>query len=231
MQNRRAVDYSYWLNNIVVADGLGSDDDLFHVECNGNQGTNHTIDYNLYWSLSGDPSSTALWNDPDNCNSQYWSGWNTLGYDTNGLVDNPDFVDASDFELQSYSPAVDAGGWLSYVSSTSGTTITVGNTYIFHGRMGMTDEMGNPIEGQLISFYDSTNGRQDREIVSVNYGTSITIDSSIDYIYNGSYPNDPDYTTQISLRFTGDAPDIGAVEYQSQEAPPEEQHDITVDMR
>ena len=77
------------------------------------------------------------------------------------------------------------------------------------------DEDGNAVEGMLISFYDATNGRQDREITDITYGTSITLDSNTSWIYNASYPDNPTYTTQIALRFMGAAPDIGAVEYET----------------
>jgi hypothetical protein len=214
LQNRRAVNYSRWLNNIIVTDDNIENSYLFYSECNGSQGSNHTIDYNLWWSIGGDPSGYSFWKTPDDCTAMTWANWKADGWGGHDIVGNPDFVDTTNFELQSVSPAVDTGTWLTYVSSVIGTTVNVGNTYILHGNFGLVDEDGNSVSGMLVSFYDTTNGIQNREITSVTYGTSITIDSAINYIYNGSYPNDPDYTTQIVLRMSGDAPDIGAVEYQ-----------------
>lgn len=212
------LDYLTFLNNIVVTDALTADqNELVWVEEGGTNNANFTIDYNLWWSLGGDPSSNTLWETPDDDTDMTWANWKADGWGGNGIVDNPDFVDTTDFELQSYSPCIDAGTWLTHVTSAtgSGTTIDVNNTYILHDDMGLLDEDGNAVEGMLVSFFDNTNGRQDREITGITYGTSIVVDSSVSWIYNGVYPNDPDYTTQIALRFSGNAPDIGAVEYES----------------
>ena len=164
-----------------------------------------------------DPSGYTLWDTPDDDTPMTWANWKSDEWGGNDIVDNPDFVDTTDFELQSYSPCIDAGTWLTHVTSAtgSGTNVNVDNTYILHSDFGLLDEDGNAVDGMLISFYDATNGRQDREITDITYGTSITLDSNTSWIYNASYPDNPTYTTQIALRFMGAAPDIGAVEYET----------------
>lgn len=210
------ADYLSYLNNIIVVDALTADqNELVWVEEGGTNNTNITIDCNLWWSLGGNPSAYTLWETPDDDTDMTWANWKSDGWGGNDIVDNPDFVDTTDFELEEGSPAIDAGTWLTNVTSASGSgsSVNVSNTYILHSDFGLVDEDGSAIDGMLISFYDATNGRQDREITDIDYGGQITLDSSTTWIYNASYPNDPDYTTQIALRFYGSAPDIGAVEY------------------
>ena len=213
--NRRATDYSYWLNNIVVTDNLATDSELFGTECNGSQGSNHEIDYNIWWSIVGDPSSSSLWKTPDDCTAMTWANWKADGWGGNDFVTNPLFAETTNLTLQSGSPAIDAGTFLTYITSTSGsgTTPSVNNTYILHGNFGLKDETGATITGMEISLFDTVNGIQNREITSVSYGSTITLNSSVNWIYDAGHPTDPDYTTQIALRFTGSAPDIGAYEY------------------
>jgi len=214
------VDYITYLNNIIVVDGVVTGENEFvWVEEAGTNGSNFTIDYNLWWTVPNtDPSGYTLWDTPDDDTAMTWANWriDAWGGADNDLADNPDFIDTTDFELTSGSPAIDAGGWLTHVTSTSGsgTTVNVDNTYILHSDFGLLDEDDNAVEGMLVSFYDTTNGRQDREITDITYGTSIVVDSSVTWIYDSENPNDPDYTTQIALRFYGTQPDIGAVEYE-----------------
>ena len=175
-----------------------------------------TVDHNIFWTVPNtDPSGYALWKTPDDATTMTWANWKTEGWGGNDIVDNPDFVDATDFELQAGSPAVDAGRFLTNVISAngSGTIVNVANTYILHDDMGLVDEDGNAVDGMLISFYDTRYGRQDREITGITHGTSISLDSTASWIYNGSYPSDTAYTTQIAIRFQGTAPDIGAKEF------------------
>jgi hypothetical protein len=215
--SRAALDYITLLNNIVVVDGVRlNKNELIWVEEGGTNNANITIDYNLFWTVtSTNPSGYTLWDTPDDDTAMTWVNWKADGWGGNNIVNDPNFVDTSTFELKSGSVAINAGTWLTNVTSTtgSGTTVNVANTYILHDDMGLVDEDGKPVDGMLISFYDATNGRQDREVTGITYGISITLDSTVSWIYNGSYPNDPAYTTQIALRFQGTAPDIGAAEH------------------
>jgi hypothetical protein len=210
------ADYITYLNNIVVVDALTSNEnELVWAEEGGTNNANFTIDYNLYWSLSGNPSSYSLWITPDDATTMTWANWKSDGWGGNDLVDNPDFVDTTNFELEPDSPAIDAGRFLTNVTSIpgSGTTINVANTYILHDDMGLVDADGSAVQGMLVSFYDNTNGTQDREITNITHGSSIVVDSSVTWIYNPSYPTNPAYSTQIALRMKGTAPDIGAWEF------------------
>jgi len=223
---RRAVDYCYFKNNIVWIDGrtVAGEDYLIYFENSADTGANHFIDYNLYWTTIGDPSAYSIWGDHNGV-FYPWSTWkSSRGNDTNSPNPaNPLMTDPvnQDYTLQSTSTARDAGGYLSfvdYVSSGSGSsaTIVVDDPYWFHGHMGVTDSAGAAVEGMLVSFYDATNGLQNREITSINYGTkTLTLSSSIDYIYNAASQTNNTTNTQISLRFVGTHPDIGVEEFAS----------------
>jgi hypothetical protein len=220
-----ATDYVYFYNNIVHVDGITSNNKLSHFQSTG--GSNFFYDNNLYWA-SSDPSAETLWQDHNGSVYDFSDWQGTALQDANGDVVDPDFINTTEFELKSSSPAIDAGTWLTHVTSAtgSGATVNVDNNYCLHDDMGIKDQNGNAISGMLISLYDSTNGRQDREITGITYGTSITLNSNINWIYDVAHPDDPVYTTQIALRFYGAAPDIGAVQYEG-EAPPPSTGDIT----
>ena len=219
---REVNDYVVLLNNIVVTDGLTSNENWgFYFKETIGSGSNRVVDNNLYWAVTGDPSTYDYWR--DDSTAYTWTEWKALGatWDDNSPAPaDPLFTDAAFdiFTLTSISPAIDKGGFISNVTAAgSGTTITVANPYRFHGNFGLRDENGDLIDGMLVSFYHGTL-RQDVEILSVNYGTAtLTLDQSITTIYSGS-ATDPDTTTQIALRFIGTAPDIGANEYAG--APP-----------
>lgn len=220
LQNRRGTDYTYWKNNIVHLSGRdGTYDKLFFSAPEGyTQGSNNEIDYNLYWTVEGDPSSYSDWVNY-NGSSYSWSTWkSTASHDTNSpLPANPLMTDPEnqDYTLQSGSPAIDAGGYLTNVAEAAGshTVITVSDIYWLHSDMGITDADGNAVEGMLITFYDTTNGLQNREITDIDYGTSEITVAATDIIYNAGALTNPALTTQIALRFSGVAPDIGAHEY------------------
>jgi hypothetical protein len=208
LENRRGVSNSYWWNNIVVVDDTTTDNDLFYTECNGSQGATHDIDYNLYWTLTGTPESTSLWNAPNDCGTFAFSGWQTDGWDSNSPTPaNPSFEDTTNFGLTSGSPAIDAGRFLTTIDQAtgSGTSFTVSSTGPLHHDFGLTDANGTAISGMLISLYDATNGIQNTEITNIS-GSTVTVADTVSWTQN---------TTQIALRIKGTAPDIGAVEFQT----------------
>ncbi|NIP54325.1 MAG: hypothetical protein GWN00_19025, partial [Aliifodinibius sp.] len=96
-QIKDGVDYTYWQNNIVWTAGVTLDDNqLTSEEATVDTGSNYDVDYNLYWTGSGDPSSYNLWADYDE--TVYpWSTWkSTAGHDTNSPSPaNPSFVDTT----------------------------------------------------------------------------------------------------------------------------------------
>ncbi len=99
-----------------------------------------------------------------------------------------------DFSLQSNSPCIDKGAFLTSVTSTSGsgTSFTVADPYFFQGGSGV-------IQGDLIQLQGQTNTAQ---ITAIN-GTTLTLNKSLTWT-NGQ---------GVSLPFSGTAPDIGAFEY------------------
>lgn len=215
------TDYTYWKNNIVVINNLSNY--LFHFQTDGSSGHNLVIDYNLYWTLAGDPSATTLWIDT-NSTAYNWSDWTTSrSNDVNSPSPaNPYFNDPgnNDFSLTTNSTsAIDQGGWLTYVSQagTATTELYVADTYWFHGDFGLVDEDGNAIAGQPITLYDTTNGLQHTTIneVTITHGTPghFTLDDAVTYIYSVGHETDPTQTTQVSVgTIYGSAPDIGAEE-------------------
>ena len=119
---------------------------------------------------------------------------------TNVQVD-PKYTNAAgrDFTLQSASTLIDAGTWLSTITSSSGsgTTFTVDDARYFYDGWGISGETGDVIK---------TEGGQTGTITSINYGTGqITVSASISVVKDEG----------IALNYVGIAPDIGAEEYSS----------------
>ncbi len=128
--------------------------------------------------------------------------------DTQG---DPLFVDASltpgnpmdsslpNMNLQSNSPAINSGGFLTTITSLtgSGTTFTVDDAGYFMNGWGI-------IEGDIIQLKGST---QRVKIINVDYTTNtITVASSLTWTQGQG----------ISLSYEGSAPDAGAYEYTPQ---------------
>ncbi len=116
---------------------------------------------------------------------------------------DPHFVNiggGDDFTLQSDSAMIDAGGWLTFITSATGsgkTSFTVDRSLYFYDGWGIPGETGDVIKTQ--------NG-QTTTIQSINYDTNmITVSPAIN-IVNGE---------GLSLDYSGSAPDIGAFEYAS----------------
>ena len=212
----------YFVNNIFMIDAndeANNGTDYF----TDHQGTltNITYDYNLYYTVDdGDPTLDDRWRNLSNT-LRNWEEWNSAGFDSNGSVANPNFTlpGSNDFTLTSSSTgAVDQGRYLTYVTACSETTITVADNRWFHGDFGLLDEDGNAVTGMEISFYDTTNGIQNKTITTdeITYAApgSFTIDSQLtgDTCQTGGDSN-PANTTQVALTFVGSTPDIGALEY------------------
>lgn len=129
------------------------------------------------------------------------------------IDDNPDFNDPGnkDLTLQCDSPAIDAGAWLTTITSStgSGTTFTVADPHFFYDGWSIPGETGDIIE---------TENGQSATITSINYSTgSITVNSSISWTQNEG----------IALSYNGSKPDIGAIEYTG--PPPAEQSTYELD--
>lgn len=78
------------------------------------------IDYNLYWRADATPPfyvSTTI----------TWAQWQALGYDANGLIADPLFVNAgTDFHLQAGSPAINAGVNVGLTTDYDGSVVPQG---------------------------------------------------------------------------------------------------------
>jgi parallel beta-helix repeat protein len=162
--------------------------------------TEYKADYNNYYR-SQPKSLPVNWRGTPVSWLEYTSPVNKggIGQDLHSITQNPLFFDGPNhnFHLQSNSPNIDAGGFLTQtINSGTGTNIQVADARYFTDGMGLTD-------GDLIKV-----GSNDlAKVVSVNYGTNtIKVDNSISWD-NG----DP-----VSYPYSGMAPDIGAFEYQQQ---------------
>jgi chitodextrinase len=155
------------------------------------------LDYNLYY-----PASQS--------NMAYWYGTNSGGFysslsayqagtgqDAHAKGQNPMFVDLTNdnFALQSGSPAIDAGGFLtSTTSAGSGTTIPVADAKYFNNGYGISGVAGDTI---MVGSNTAT-------VTGVDYDTNtLTVDRSISW-------NSGD---GVSYPYAGSRPDMGAFEY------------------
>jgi hypothetical protein len=148
-----------------------------------------TMNYNLYY--------------PDNALFHYQGiGYSSVssykeatGQDANSITDNPLFTNAAahDFSLQTGSPAIDAGGFLTTAvgSGSNSTTLTVADAkYFSDGKSAVT--------GDTIRV-----GASSATVSSVNYSTNvITLGSPLTWS-NGA---------GVSYPYNGSAPDMGAYE-------------------
>lgn len=107
------------------------------------------------------------------------------------------FGEIPDFHLQEKSPCIDKGGFLTTITSASGsgTQFTIEDAWYFQ------DGFSGVIEGDIIQL---ENQSQRVKITNVDYTTNtITVETSVTWI-NG---------TGVSLAYEGSAPDIGAYEF------------------
>lgn len=107
---------------------------------------------------------------------------------------NPTNPASINLRLQTNSPCIDKGVWLTTcVANGSGTSIPVADAYYFYNGLGVTD-------GDQIQLQGSTNRAR---ITAVNYGTAtLTLDTSLTWT-NGQ---------GVALAYEGNAPDVGAYE-------------------
>jgi len=121
---------------------------------------------------------------------------------SDSLTVDPLFTNAvgRDFTLQSTSPMINAGAFLTTIMSPTAngrTSFIVADSSYFYDGWGIPDETGDTIKTQ--------NG-QITTIQSINYDTNtLTVSPAID-IVNGD---------GLALNYSGSAPDIGAHEYGS----------------
>jgi hypothetical protein len=123
-------------------------------------------------------------------------------WDSNNFEADPKFVNAAglNFNLQSTSVLVDAGAWLTTITSASAsaqTSFKVADARYFYDGWNIPSERGDVIK---------TQGGEVTTIKSISYETNtITVNVPIDIVKGEG----------LALNYSGSAPDIGAHEYQS----------------
>jgi len=160
---------------------------------------NRSYEVDIYDGTGTDSTNYFINNNILGASQRYSDGDTT----SNNISVNPEFINLvsdpnsseSDFNLQSTSPMIDAGVFLTVtVGSGSGTTITVDDARYFMDGWGI-------IEGDLIQLDGQT---QTSRITNVNYSTNVlTVDTSLTWSSGQG----------VSLPYEGTAPDIGAFEY------------------
>lgn len=137
------------------------------------------------------------------CGNGYLESLYPTEWDSSNLEGSPYFNDAAndDFTIGSSSDAIDAGGWLTTITSATGSGISfvVDDASYFYDGWSIPGEVGDVIK---------TASGETATIVSINYSTNtITVNSSISWTQNEG----------LSLDYYGSAPDIGAEEYEGGE--------------
>ena len=185
-------------NNIIYTDDAGAYGQRYEF----NPFTNDKeSDYNLYhnsgenpwsvWLIGGDYTLSAI------CSS--------YGRECNAVEGNPLLTDADDrdYALSSNSPAIDSGGWLTTITSSSGsgTRLKVDDSYWFYDGWDIQGETGDTV---------MTQSGQKAIITSIDYATdTITLDRSISWTQGEGF----------TLDYSGSRPDMGAYEYEGSSPP------------
>lgn len=152
-------------------------------------------DYNLYWNY-GESLSAELWGyTPKDTLAEIRNSYHR---EIKGMEANPLFSDLSgrDYSLQSDSPAINAGGWLTTITSAtgSGRSFKVDDPLWFYDGWNIIGEKGDKTK---------TENGQSATITLINYDTGeITVDKSISWTKGEG----------IGLHYEGIRPDIGAKE-------------------
>lgn len=202
-------DYKYnkFKNNIFAnTHSLGRSDDTLYLSNwhtyvqQGYTASNNVITHNAF-------SGTSLnwrWKWP----MKSYEDWeNSTSQIYRNMLHTPNFTDPAnrDFTLQRDSQLIDAGDWLTTITSSTGSGIysfTVDDTGYFYDGWGIPGQIGDVIK--------TANGKV-TTITKIDYDRNrITVSPAID-IVNGE---------GLSLNYSGSAPDIGAHEYGSALAPP-----------
>jgi hypothetical protein len=189
--------YNQFVNNIVATSGK------YGVYFNPNY-ESHVLDNKLRNTIIYDITNDDVYHFGDHWTvAQAESRLpDANGNDISGSVTgDPELHDPSygDMSLDAGSSAIDAGAWLTIITSSTGSdsSFTVDNPYFFYDGWSIPGETGDTIK---------TENGQTTTIQSINYGTNtINVNPPIN-IVNGE---------GLALDYSGSRPDIGAVEYTS----------------
>lgn len=162
--------------------------------------TNTTSDYNLFYAFGDgfyDATEGAM-------NLTEWQS--AYSQDMNSQYDDPLLTNPAvhNFELQQGSPCINAGGWITTITSAngSGTSFVVEDSNPFHDGFGLTTGSEIQLEGDLTSVL----------VTDVNYITNaIMVDEVVSWIQGDG----------VAFAHNGYAPDIGAEESGSEQPPPQ----------
>jgi hypothetical protein len=158
------------------------------------------FDYNCYWDYTNTPSN-EYFVDPDIGGHNLATRRSTYGEDIHSIFQDP--LLNEDNTLQSNSPCIDAGNWLTNITSASGSDsqFTVTDSRWFHDGFGLTT-------GSVIQLEGKTNAVM---ITDINYSThTITLNQSVSWTQGDG----------IAFAYSGSGPDMGAYEYVSTSPPP-----------
>jgi len=152
-------------------------------------GTGADFDYNMYYRSDNDAGQSLWYN-------KTFANWQSEeSQDANGSFDDPELNAPPGCEPLASSPVIDAGGWLTTITTAngSGTSFVVDDPVWFHDGFGITTGSEIQLEG------DSTSVT----VTDVNYGTStITVDESVAWTQGDG----------VAFEFNDSAPDIGSEE-------------------
>ena len=186
--------------NNIFFDNEGVPDDVQIRFDTAGELDNNIFTHNLIYKDTG----TDVRVHPIGTNPLSWWENNYASNFNNNIQDDPEFnnVASADFELQSGSPCIDTGDWLTTTRNAgSGTNIPVEDATYFIDGYGI-------VEGDLIQLEGET---ATARITNVNYNTNtLTVDKSLTWS-NGQ---------GVSFPYSGSKPDIGAYEYDSGYIPP-----------
>ena len=150
----------------------------------------HILDYNDYYNTR---NLSINWQGTSKTWSEYLSA---SGQDSHSITQNPLFTDPanSDFHLQTESPCIDKGTFLTTTTNSgTGTSLTVADARYFIDGYRL-------IESDLIK----VGSNNPVKVINVNYSTNtITVDKSISWNKDDG----------VSYPYSSSTPDIGAYEY------------------
>jgi PKD repeat protein len=157
-----------------------------------------------------------------------FSGWKALGYDTHSRNANPLFDNPAggDFHLQTNSPAIDAGVYVSLNRDHEGTSVPQGSNtdigayeYVFGANPLVAEARGSPTSGQAplaVSFSGSASGGTSPYSYGWNFGDGQTSTSQNP---SHTYSTAGNYSAVLTVTDNQDVTDTGSISISVTTAP------------